>query len=223
MTNNQLTYFRDAETKRHNLAMEQIGLQTLEETRAANRASQQQAASALDLETRRYMDQLRETNRANQARENIDLQRNKLTALSNWAQLQETMRANRAREAQAAVQTSLNYQASIYASNVSAMNAANALAETNRHNLATEGLTATSNPWQTGVTVGSTLLENAGKIGEWFTTVKDDSLNTIWNYSQNVQLAMKDFGANLASTWDHLTSSVTTKQKGGGSARPYRH
>lgn len=159
MTRNQLEYWSNEETKRHNLELERQGR---EQIANAIRLAQIQASQQQET-VRSNVARETETNRANIANEAINVLRHN-----------ETVRSNQANEVigttQAAAATS---QASTAAKKIEYEHTDRTASqnETNRSNRAQEDIKSNSNPW---TSIATTLNKIVPWISERVTTVIDN-------------------------------------------------
>nr|AVX53705.1 putative ORF1 [Marmot picobirnavirus] len=136
MTANQIAYYQAYNARQHNRAMEQLEANKLSETHRSNVANEIETSRshrANEAETyRSNLAREHETSRANREREHETKRMNTLT-------IGETRRANRANEA-------LKHEANT----ITLSNSINSIFEAQRHNQATEALTAQqlSDNWQ---------------------------------------------------------------------------
>lgn len=131
MTRNQIDYWKNVETERHNRAVEAQGLVDLDLKRQANTIS----AGSLAETQRSNQAREAETNRSNLAKEANELLRTNETIRHNQATESETHRSN-------VVQENLSNRS---------------LKETQRHNEVTEFISANKDPWTTLTTTLSSI------------------------------------------------------------------
>lgn len=168
MTKNQIEYWKNVETERHNQELEKQGLESLKQAAEANRIAAMNAATqatSVNEAIRSNKAREQETNRSNLAREANDVLRTN-----------ETIRSNQANEAIATynAQTNrINAGANLTMAAAAASQAETAKTnavthqksqkETVRANMANESIKSNSNPW---VSIATTLKDVVPRVAE---------------------------------------------------------
>lgn len=173
MTNNQINYWKNVETERHNRALEQQGLLDLQIRREGNTIAARQVAET----QRSNLAREAETNRSNLAKESNELLRTNETIRSNLVHEGLTAQRNANDYTVGMAQVGLGYSQ---------------LSETNRHNLEMETIQSNSNPWTTLATSLDKLF-NPGK--------KDlfPKIPTLSDMKQSIGKAAQKIGDSITS------------------------
>lgn len=172
MTKNQIEYWRNVETERHNRELEAQG-------REAIRVQQENARIAAATQS--------ETVRSNQAREYETNRSNVAHEQNEILRTNETIRSNQASEAIGRTQAAasmIQAGASVTQAKVAQTNATTRRAEQKesvRHNYASEKTQANNNPW---VSVATTLQQVVPRVADWATTQISNLRSISASYAQ---------------------------------------
>lgn len=184
MTRNQLEYWKNQETERHNRELEKQGLDSL----VIQRRNAEISASAYA-----------ETARSNRARE-LETYRSNLAKEANEAlRVQELIRSNKANE-QIGYQNAISNRINANAAAQNAGTRVSELQELNRHNLASEQISKDSNPW---TSIAGTVRDMMNALTNPDQPKSGANVISAWAEEQNKRV--HDFTSNLPATISSVT------------------
>lgn len=193
MTANQINYWKNVETERHNRELEKQGLEQLR-LKEAEIAETRRANVAREVENfRSNTAQEAETNRSNLARE----QNNVLITANEIAKAQETARSNQAYESIGRTNASANLVQAAASTSQAATAAQNAATrqreqqETVRSNKSNEMIRSNSNPW---TSIATTLNNIVPRVAEKVTTIVDNLKSIRYTPKTTIKSPVSTYG-----------------------------